>query len=413
MATLLVAHDLPGGGVAELRVEAPADRTVGSVAKKLERLLARGAAAPAAPLALYRGRTALDAAATIGDAVGPGLTRVRAVAASGAARPRPEPAEAPPPRKSAAAAAPLRPMLAGACVVVASRGCVLRVGRSIETAAAGEIAAGAVVAVFDDDGARCRVDAAGALAGFGSSKCFAALDDAGDPACALFGRCLAARPTAEADVWVRLDRAERRAVCVVARDRSAGPAGWVARLDGGDAAPLGRLEPVRVDGARGGGGAGPRAAAAEGPWAAALRLAADAAAAPAAPDARASRIWAARGRHAAGRGAPHAAALALSFALAAAPQSHGARAPLHRARAAAWWRGRSAGAKQTGAERGAAPAFEMVLGLLAVRDAQFFKRLAPPGAAPPSGADATDAELEAIALFAKVARCPNMLLWPP
>ena len=421
--TLYVSYAAPGGEAPELRVDVPATKTVRSVAKAVAKLVERKhGAAPAGLRLLYAASgDAVDVDATAAAAF---ATETRLSAAVDAAPP-PPPAPvsaavdaAPPPAPKASKprpskAPPPSPRLDGLCVVAANQGLIVRAGRSLETALVGEVAFGAVVRVSGHvagDG-RCAV-AGGGLEGFGSSKCLAPLVDGADPLCVAFEHALTEPDGPQASVWVRHGGAEARADAVVAAARAAGPAAWAARLTDGTRVPVARLAPIYVESGGPADGGGPPTC----HWDVALRLAADVAAgARDAPDRRGAAAWAARAEVAAARRAWAAAAIASTAAILLS-QSHKDLAPLHRRRAAALWRARVADAAEppVGDERGATPAFPLVLGVLAVRDAQFCERLKPPNAPPPppSAGAATDAELAEIALFAKLTRLPNLLLWP-
>lgn len=94
------------------------------------------------------------------------------------------------------------------------------------------------------------------------------------------------------------------------------------------------------------------------------------------------------------------------------PGGNAAHAPLHGRRAAAFWRGRTEAAPDE-FEKPHTAAFPLVLSVAAVRDATFFEKLRDPNAGlPRTAADPTPEELETMFLFAKIARLPNLLLWP-
>ena len=420
--TLFVRYDAPDGVVVpELKIDTPASKSVEALAKAVSKLVSKKhGVAPVGPVRLFLdpSGSAVDASKTVGEAVGPGPERLSArvdYRAPEAARPAPAPARAAPPPKAAATS---RPRLDGACVVVATQGLLVRGGRSLDSDEVAEAPSGSVVRVDDDDGARCRV-AFDDVAGYGSSKCLAPLVDAGDPLSQVFADALSddRRPPQETDVWVRRkDGVVGRADAIIAQSRDLGPGAWAFRLPAsGDRVPLSDCAPVYVES-----GPGRSSDDASSLWDLALSLTADVAAGAAVadgcPDPAAIKAWAARAEAAAARGRHAAAALALTAAIANA-KSHQQQAPLHRKRAAAFWRGRASAAPpppKGSDERGASPAFPLVLSLLAARDWQFYAKLKPPktAPAPPATSDATDAELDAIKLFARMARLPNLLLWP-
>ncbi|KAH8057159.1 hypothetical protein JL722_6800 [Aureococcus anophagefferens] len=275
-------------------------------------------------------------------------------------------------------------------------------GRSLETALVGEVAFGAVVRVSGHvagDG-RCAV-AGGDLEGFGSSKCLAPLVDENDPLCVAFEHALAEPDGPQASVWVRHGaRRPARTPSSPRRGPRGPPRGRGSRTDPRAAA---RLAPVYVESGGPADDGGPPTC----HWDVALRLAADVAAG--ARRRRRAPLRRSRGGGARLGGGGHR----LHGGHPPVPVPQGPRAAPRAPRRGAGARRRRRWSRRR-RRAGATPAFPLILGVLAVRDAQFCERLMPPNAPPPppSAGAATDAELAEIALFAKLTRLPNLLLWP-
>ncbi|KAK7239554.1 hypothetical protein SO694_00028041 [Aureococcus anophagefferens] len=418
--TLYVSYAAPGGEAPELRVDVPATKTVRSVAKAVAKLVERKhGAAPAGLRLLYAASgDAVDVDATAAAAFATetpprrpstrapppsarlGRRRRRAAARAKASKPRPS--KAPPPPS---------PRLDGLCVVAANQGLIVR-GRSLETARRrGRVRRRRARLRPRRRRRRCAVAGDGPR-GLRLVQVPRAAVGENDPLCAAFEHALAEPDGPQASVWVRHGGAEARADAVVAAARAAGPAAWAAaRLTDGPACPRRALAPVYVESGGPADGGGPPTC----HWDVALRLAADVAAgARARPDARARRRVG-RAREAAVARAPGRRRPSPPRRPSSSPSPTGTsrRSTGAAPRALALCARRRRAAREARRRR-ATPAFPLILGVLAVRDAQFCERLKPPNAPPPppSAGAATDAELAEIALFAKLTRLPNLLLWP-